>query len=170
ETNRGLLAVYGELQTANQRVADLVAMLSHDIRQPLSVVNSYCTLLLDRWDDLEHTQLRELLGRIVAAGSGMNQLVEEVLTLTQLDTGGLGARATPLDAREAVTDAVANLAEPGGISVHGADDRWVLADPRHVNQILTNLLSNALKYGAPPVEVTVAGDAETVTIDVRDHG
>ena len=46
----------------------------------------------------------------------------------------------------------------------------MLADPRHLNQILTNLLGNAFKYGTPPVEVTVGGDDDVVDIEVRDHG
>lgn len=170
ETSRGLLAVHDELQAANQRVADLVAMLSHDIRQPLSVVTSYCTLLLDGWNDLAHTELRELLRRIVAAGTGMTQLVEEILTLTQLDTEGLGTRPAAVDAHAAVVDAIAGMADAGSTTVDGEPGRLVLADPRHFHQILTNLLSNALKYGAPPVQVTVGGDEDVVDVDVRDHG
>ena len=104
-----------ELQAANQRVADLVAMLSHDIRQPLSVVTSYCTLLLDGWNDLAHTELRELLRRIVAAGTGMTQLVEEILTLTQLDTEGLGTRPAAVDAHAAVVDATGAAVTGGSV-------------------------------------------------------
>jgi signal transduction histidine kinase len=82
----------------------------------------------------------------------MTELVEEILTLTQLDADGLGTRSVTVDARRAIREAAASV-----------------ADPRHLTQILMNLLSNALKYGVPPVEVTVDG-RNPVAIDVRDHG
>lgn len=172
ETNRGLLAVYAELQTANQRIADLVAMLSHDIRQPLAVITNYCRLLLDDWDDLDEVQRRGDLGRISVASAGMTQLVEEILTLTQLDAQGLGTHPAPVHVAGAVAEAVAGVpaAEPASVSVLGERDAWVLADPRHLHQILTNLLSNALKYGAPPVDITTSGGADDVAISVRDRG
>jgi len=169
ETSRGLLAVHDELQAANQRVADLVAMLSHDIRQPLSVITGFGTLLLDDWGRIPDADVPDLLRRMVSAASGMTELVEEVLTLTQLDAG-LGTRPAPLDARVAATEAVARMCEADPIAVHGEPGHRVLADPRHLNQILTNLLGNAFKYGTPPVEVTVGGDDDVVDIEVRDHG
>jgi signal transduction histidine kinase len=172
ETNQGLLAVYAELKTANQRIADLVAMLSHDIRQPLSVINSYCRLLLDDWDELDDAQRRRDLDRISTASVGMTQLVEEILTLTQLDAEGLGTHPAPVNVADAVAEAVAGVAaaEPAMVSIGCDHDLWILVDPRHFHQIVTNLLSNALKYGTPPVDITTARGDELVGISVRDRG
>jgi signal transduction histidine kinase len=172
ETNQGLLAVYAELEAANQRIADLVAMLSHDIRQPLGIVTFYATLLLQDWDQLDDAERRGDLARIQTAGNGMTELVEEILTLTQLDAVGLGTRAAPVEVCRVAAQAIANVsgAGPDTVVVHDCPDRWVLTDPRHLNQILSNLVSNALKYGAPPVEITATPVADAVEITVRDHG
>jgi signal transduction histidine kinase len=171
ETNRGLLALYGELQDAHQRIADLVAMLSHDIRQPLGVITTFCELLLDEETGLSGDQ-RRLIERIAAAGGGMTQLVEEILTLAQLDADGLGARPAPVDVGQAMAEAVA--AVPGmdqaAVDVQVVAGCVALADPRHLHQILTNLLSNAVKYGAPPMELRGRTGPATVEITVRDHG
>jgi signal transduction histidine kinase len=172
ETNRGLLAVYAELETANQRIADLLAMLSHDIRQPLSIITGYASLLLEGWDQADDAARLRDIGRINDAGTGMTQLVEEILTLTQLDSDGLAIRSAPIELSTAVADAIAGVSGSvlDTVVVDGAGDSWVLADPRHFHQIMTNLLSNAIKYGRPPVEITVATAGATVDISVRDHG
>jgi len=60
--------------------------------------------------------------------------------------------------------------EPGTVRVHPVPDTSVFVDPRHFQQILSNLVSNAIKYGAPPVEVSLGTTADAVTISIRDHG
>jgi signal transduction histidine kinase len=172
ETNRGLLALYAELEAANRRIADLVAMLSHDIRQPLAVITSFTSLLLEEWDLLDDVARRRDLTRISTAGVGMTSLVEEILTLTQIDTEGFGIRPAPIQLSSAVADAVAVISgtTPDAVTVYEGGDHWVFADPRHLHQILTNLISNAFKYGCPPVEITVVAVGDAVEISVRDHG
>ena len=171
ETNRGLLALYAELQDAHQRIADLVAMLSHDVRQPLGVITTFCELLLDEETGLSGDQ-RQLVERISAAGGSMTQLVEEILTLAQLDADGLGARPAAVDVGQAMAEAVAAVPgiNPGAVAVNVVAGCVVFADPRHLHQILTNLLSNAVKYGAPPMELRGCTGPAVVEITVRDHG
>jgi signal transduction histidine kinase len=145
-------------------------MLSHDIRQPLGIITAFCTLLLDDHDDLREGQPRHLVERIAAAGNGMTQLVEEILTLAQLDADGLGARPDAVDLADAAAGAVAGVpgAEPVSIGVDAGCRAF--ADPRHLHQILTNLLSNAVKYGAPPLALDARTGPDAVEIHVRDHG
>jgi signal transduction histidine kinase len=94
--------------------------------------------------------------------------------MTQVDSDSLSARRTAIDAGQAVEQAVAALyAEPGGpIEVDFAELAGldVLADPRHLHQILVNLLSNARKYGRPPVRVAVRRADGVAEIGVSDEG
>ncbi len=172
ETNLGILAVHTELETAHQRIADLLAMLSHDIRQPLAVVSGYSALLLEEWDDLDDGARRQDLGRIVSAASATSGLVDEMLTLTQLDSNRLPTHPAVIDLGSAVAEALAlvRIPEPGMVVVHPVPDTTVFVDPRHLQQIVSNLVSNAIKYGAPPVDVTTGTTVDTVTISIRDHG
>lgn len=172
ETNQGLLAIYAELETANRRIADLLAMLSHDIRQPLGIITLSGALLLQQWDDLDEAERRRDLTRIVTAGTRMTELVEEILTLTQIDATDLRTRAARIEVHAVAGEAIATVCDgsPDSVVINDGPECWVLADPRHLNQILTNLVSNALKYGAPPVEITATPAAESVDISVRDHG
>ena len=70
--------------------------------------------------------------------------------------GFLGDRLARLGAHDVV------LADPGDLAVR--------ADPDRLNQILTNVLSNAVRHGAPPIHVTAWADGDEVVIEVRDHG
>jgi PAS domain S-box-containing protein len=163
------------LKAAQQRTADLVAMLSHDVRQPLGVITGYCEVLMDGWQALsDEKKLREV-GRIARAGGRMMELVEEVLTLTEVDQGGLKARRSGIRMEEALAEALDGLSD--GLRPRTRADvepgLSVLADTRHLQQILVNLLSNAHKYGGDDGEVRVqAGrlDNELVEICVSDTG
>jgi PAS domain S-box-containing protein len=161
------------LRAAQQRTTDLIGMLSHDVRQPLGVITGYCEMLLDGWEHLPDAKKRREVARVSRAGTGMMHLVEEVLTLTEIDDGGLRPRpgAIPMDV--AVEEAVAGLGGPQveGIRVDVEPGVAVLADARHVQQILANLLSNARKYGGGQVQVQVGRlDRAQVEICVADAG
>jgi signal transduction histidine kinase len=161
------------LRAAQQRTTDLVAMLSHDVRQPLGVITGYCEMLLDGWEHLADAKKRREVGRVSRAGTAMMHLVEEVLTLTEIDESGPRPRPGPIPMDEAVADAVDGLGGPSaeGIRVDVEPGVAVLADARHVQQILTNLLSNARKYGDGQVRVQVGRlDRAQVEICVADGG
>src|SRR5690349_6278784 len=172
QTNLGTLALHAELAAANQRIADLLAILSHDIRQPLGVIISYGSMLLEDWDSLDDAARRQDLGRMVSAATATTRLVEEMLTVTQFDTGALTAHPTSVHLPEAVAEALAviDTAHPEVIVVHELPDVAVAVDPRHLYQMLVNLVSNALKYGAPPIEISVSLRDGAIEITVRDHG
>jgi PAS domain S-box-containing protein len=161
------------MRAARQRTTDLIGMLSHDVRQPLGVITGYCEMLLDGWEHLADAKKRREVARVSRAGTSMMHLVEEVLTLTEIDEGGPRPRPSAIAMDEAVEDAIAGLGrvqteitrvdvEPGVA---------VLADARHLQQILTNLLSNARKYGGGNVRVQVGRlDRAQVEICVADTG
>jgi PAS domain S-box-containing protein len=161
------------LQDAQQRTADLVAMLSHDVRQPLGVISGYCDLLLESWEHTDERQKRRDLSRIAQAGTGMMQLVEEVLTLTELDNADLQPRRAPIVVVRAVEQAIAGLFldQRDGVEVAVEPDVLVFADARHLQQVLINLLSNARKYGGDgEVRVDAVRLGDTVRIRVADTG
>lgn len=161
------------LKTAQQRTADLVAMLSHDVRQPLGVITGYCEVLLEGWQAMgDEKKLREV-GRISRAGGKMMELVEEVLTLTEVDHGGLRARRSGINMELALDEAVAALSldQRPRTRVDVEPGLAVLADARHLQQILVNLLSNAHKYGGDEVRVQAGRlDNALVEICVSDNG
>jgi PAS domain S-box-containing protein len=159
------------LEHANEQMADIMAMLTHDVRQPLTTIISAGELLLDDWPHLEDETRLHYLRRMNLAGHRADRLVTEILTLAQLDAGALTARPARLDVVHAVREAVgAQGAEPGTVTVTAPDQVTAFADPVHLQLLLGNLLGNATKYGAPPVRVTVVPDRDRALIRVADSG
>ncbi|GIF43724.1 sensor histidine kinase [Actinoplanes xinjiangensis] len=159
------------LEHANEQMADFMAMLTHDVRQPLTAIVSAGELLLDDWPDLEDDTRLHYLRRMTTAGHRADRLVTEILTLAQLDAGALTARPVRLDVAHAVREAViAQGAEPGTITVTAPDQVTAFADPVHLQLLLGNLLGNATKYGAPPVQVMITPDRDRTLVRVADSG
>jgi PAS domain S-box-containing protein len=161
-----------QLQEVNAHLADFMAMLSHDLRQPLTSIIGLGELLLDDWDlSTDEDRLRDVR-RMTAAGHRAGNLVTDILTLAQLDAGALVARPALIDLSHAVREAVAahQAVDPAPVALLAPDQANALADPAHLHLILGNLLANATKYGRPPVNVTVTYHRDQILINVTDHG
>lgn len=161
-----------QLQEANAHLADFMAMLTHDVRQPLANIVGLGELLLDDWPDTPDEAKHSDVQRMTAAGHRAGDLVTDILTLAQLDAGALVARVARFDVCDAVRHAVAahRNSHPAPIAVVAPDQTSGFADPAHLQLIMGNLLANATKYGRPPIAVTVINRRDRITIEVTDHG
>lgn len=178
-TNTALTRTNAELVEANRRLAaaqasrsHFLAAVSHDLRTPLTAIAGF-TETLERLpaDPAGRSQLIEPIRRNVAR---LDAMIGDVLLLTGLDAGALVARPVPVGLRAAVDRVVGDHAldrhTPVGIEIDQHIE--VLADPRHLERIVANLVVNAVRHGAPPVELTATATAggREVTLVVRDHG
>jgi len=165
-----------QLQHANTQMADFITMLSHDVRQPLTGVVARGDLLLEEWHELLDDDRQGYVRQMTTAGRRADHLVDEILTLAQLDAGAIVARPIRIDLSQAVREAVAALDQPvvaaldQPVTVLAPDQTAAFADPMHLQLILGNLLGNAVKYGAPPVTVTLLNRPGHVAIQISDHG
>ncbi|GAA3385339.1 sensor histidine kinase [Cryptosporangium minutisporangium] len=162
----------GNLTAARDRMTDFVAMLSHDVRQPITGILGYAETLTDDWDRLPDARKQQYLFGIAAAGQRLNRLVEDILTVAQLDAGVLLPKTTTVELRAALHDAVLTLPPDQAldVSVSVPEGLLVEVDPGHLHQIVTNLLGNAVKYGAPPFDLAARSLGRTVELVVCDHG
>ena len=154
---------------------ELIGMLAHDLRNPLSVVLSCCDLL--RGPEIGAEARSEILADVEGSMRFVLRLVEEVLELASIDHGRLNLSLEQVDLGEVVGAAVKLerlLAHKKGIHVEytAAAAARVQADPGKLRQVFSNLLSNAVKYSHPGSTVSVACRAEagTVVVEVRDAG
>ena len=166
-----LAASNEQLQEANRLKDDLVATLSHDLRQPLSTTIGFAELLLDDWQELPEADKRQYLTRIQKAGRWANDLLEDILTMAQLDAGAPTPRTTRVHVPTLVADVLDRSGHDGStVDTTGVQDLTVLVDRGHLEQVLTNLVSNAVKYGATPVRLVARRRGELVALDVVDAG
>ena len=154
------------------------ATMSHELRTPINAVLGYNDLLLAGvYGDMAPRQ-KESVERGQRAARHLLHLVNDVLDLSKLEAGKMEMVWEPVPIVPLVGDLFATvrpMAEEHGseLRLDGRDAGGVeiVTDPRRVQQILLNLISNALKFGeGKPVDVRCAATDDFVTIEVRDHG
>lgn len=136
----------------------LLANASHELRSPLARLR----MAIDLFQETGNEKTRDEIVRNLAE---LDSLVEEILLASRLD------HVDGLDHKESV-DLLAVVAEEGvrsGVAVDGVS-ATVRGDPRLLLRLVRNLMQNALRHGAPPVEARVERAGDTVRLSVRDHG
>jgi signal transduction histidine kinase len=158
-----------ELGSANALLADTIGMLGHDLRQPLTVLRGYLEALDEDWEQLDQDARRHLVQVAHRAADRTDDLLQDILALVNLDSASLVTHPDErLDVRPVLGEALERSRCPAEVDVAGAP--YVRADPVHLRQMLVNLLSNAARYGAPPIEVRVREGEDNIELTVRDHG
>lgn len=160
---------------------DFVASASHELKTPLTSIRGYAELLLDR--DPPPELRRSFLEKIARNATRLEALVDDLLDLSRLDTGGWRPQPEPVDVRDAALEAWAQFeegAERKGVRFSiQCRGRRVLADRTGLVRVLANLFANALRHTPPGGQISVhAPEAEavspssppSVTIEVRDTG
>jgi signal transduction histidine kinase len=153
-----------------------VSDLSHELRTPLSTIQSAVGLLeraRDRLDPLEHRAL-ELADQELKRIRGM---VEELMTLAQMDSWKYQLEVGPADMSTVVQTAIESVeakAQRFGIKIYFGDagEHRCICDVQKLYQVFLNLLDNAIKYSdsGARVDVEIEEDDSTVTVRIRDTG
>jgi signal transduction histidine kinase len=169
-----LIGVDGH-QPAEPEGSELVALLSHELRSPLTSIRGYTAIMLRRWAQLADDEKQMMLGQISHDAARVTRLISELLDISRLESGGVALHPRPL--------ALAALAQTVTTSLRvqypdldvsfrfpvGYPDAW--ADPDKVEQVVTNLMENACKY-ATAQGIVVYGDFDErdVWLGVVDRG
>jgi heavy metal sensor kinase len=165
---------FDRLQMAFERQARFTADASHELRTPLAIIHSHAELALSRPRSSE--EYRAALETSLRAARRMRVLVDGLLTLARVDAGSLDIVHQEIDLGMLVqesADLLLPLAEEKRVSLHvRAGSTEMFGDPGRLNQVITNLLTNAIHYNRPggEVTVTVTGRVEEVSVEVADTG
>jgi PAS domain S-box-containing protein len=156
---------------------EVVSTVSHELRSPLTSVKGYTSLLLNRWERLKDDQKRMMLEQVNHDADRVTRLITELLDISRLETGRLALRRQLIDLAElarSVVEKVRLAYAELEVTLEFADGfPRVFADPDKVEQVLTNLVENAAKYGSPVGLRIVAkvDEAEGLAIiEVIDRG
>ena len=183
--NSELANAQRELTRNNVELADvireknqLLGIAAHDLRNPLGIVVGVVEILSDELADSLSEENRELLSRVASSVEYMLGLIDDMLDYSKIDAGRLELQLTPVDLADLIGQNFAFntiLANKKGISLRfeneGRLPRLNL-DSRRIQQVLNNLISNALKFSNPgsSVTITLRAEAAAVTIAVADQG
>lgn len=156
---------------------DVVATVSHEIRSPLTSVKGFTRTMLAKWDRFSDAQKQAMLATIDADADRVTRLLGELLDVSRIDAGRVQLHRRPLDVGGVVRDVVdkarhRDAAAGRELDLELVDELpQVQADPDKLEQIVTNLLDNALNHapgGAVRLRVRAVGDE--VHITVADEG
>ncbi|WP_344606520.1 ATP-binding protein [Sporichthya brevicatena] len=155
--------------------AELVAMVAHELRSPLTGVKGFTSTLLNRWDRFTDAQRKEMLATVDADADKLARLITELLDIARIDSGRLELYRRPTDLaaalRRHVATRVAAGAAPQDFRIElpaPVPEMWVDADK--VDQVIGNLLENAQRHGDGVTTLRLEPTANGVAITVSDQG
>ena len=158
-----------DLRAADEMKSHFVAVASHELRTPLTAVLGFATTLLNHWERIPDLEKREHIGMIEGQARRLSRLADDLLTMSKIEAGALDVRVETVDVATAVEGLLSAFADEN-LERRVEDGLAVMADPDHVEQILMNYVSNALKYGGPPVRVEARRRHRWAEIVVSDRG
>ncbi|MBW4520749.1 MAG: HAMP domain-containing histidine kinase [Scytolyngbya sp. HA4215-MV1] len=150
-----------------------VSNVSHELRTPLAIVHGYLQSTLRRSDNLTEMQ-REALEIAASEADRTIRLLQDLLDLARADSGYMHFQMESLDLNELVSE-LAEMAEKysnRAIALEAEHRIWVKADRNRLQQVLMNLINNAVKYSEPSesIIINLSQADHQVTIQVSDHG
>ncbi|GGZ23127.1 PAS domain-containing sensor histidine kinase [Streptomyces avidinii] len=155
--------------------AELIATVAHELRSPLTSVKGFTATLLAKWERFTDDQKRLMLETVDADANRVTRLIAELLDISRIDSGRLEVRRQPVDIATAVGRHVQALTANGQaperflVSVsRPLPDLW--ADPDKIDQILGNLLENAVRHGEGTVTIGVSPHEKGTAVTVSDEG
>jgi len=176
-----------ELRTALAREAELsnmktgfITMTSHEFRTPLTTIQSTSELMSMMLANQHYTgkeKVERYLDRIIGEVGRLTTLMNDILVLGRIDAGKIPFNPISLDALGFITEVIDGkhfLKSDDRVTgiTHSGTPVALWADPALLSHVLTNLISNALKYskGAPPPQVMLEFGSNILSIHIRDFG
>jgi PAS domain S-box-containing protein len=171
-------AALAELKDVMRSRSRFYASMSHELRTPINAIIGYTELLTEQVYGEIPDEQRAALDRIGRSARHLLDLVNDVLDLSKIEAGKLTIEVEPTQIQPLIEDLEATMSPLA--SSHDVELRFdmdascgrpIHTDPRRLRQILMNLLSNAIRYGAgEPVDVRCARSGGWVRISIEDRG
>jgi hypothetical protein len=180
---RAVLRLVVSLHDAGQRArlersrADLVSTVAHELRSPLTSVKGFTATLLSKWHRFTDDQKRVMLETVNADADRVTRLITELLDVSRIESGRLEVHRQLVDVPERARKLIAGRVAAGEPEDRfrlrvgdGMPETWLDADK--LDQILSNLIENAVRHGAGTVTVVVepAAGGDAVAVSVQDEG
>ncbi|MGH2717262.1 MAG: ATP-binding protein [Actinomycetota bacterium] len=155
--------------------SEVISAVSHELRSPLTSVKGFTSTLLHRWDRFDDDTKKHLLVTIESDADRVTRLIGELLDVSRIEAGRLQLSRYPIDIVEIaqkVTDRLAPITQTHTLSATFPDGfPPVYGDPDKIEQVLTNLVENAIKHtDSGAVTVSGTADGARVQVDVADEG
>lgn len=170
---RELNALYQETEQANRAKDEFLAMLGHELRNPLGALGNALHVLDQNVSADSNRFALDVMGRQVR---NLTRLVDDILSVGRIMTGKILLHKTPLDLSKSVNRTLSSMRSSGLFDDHNVfldlDAVWIHGDEVRIEQILNNLVGNAVKYtpSGGRIRVSVGKEKGDAVIHVEDTG
>lgn len=164
------------LREADRLKSQFVSAITHELQTPLGFIKGYATTLLRPNADFDENTRREFLQIIDEESDSLSALIDDLLDMSRIEAGALTIAKQPVQLGKLIVGAVERVKAKSSshqfLARLPAHLQLVEADPRRVEQVLQNLLDNAVKYSPDGGEILVSASAvgDTVAVEVADNG
>ncbi|MFA5890241.1 MAG: GAF domain-containing sensor histidine kinase [Actinomycetota bacterium] len=164
------------LRELDRMRADFVAMVSHELRNPIATMRGYAILLRDRPERFSVKEHRRFTEVIVDEADRLSTLVEDVMDVARMEAGEFTYAFYPYDPRALLEESIEEMRSVAPermlISEVPGDLPPIRGDRDRMKQVVYNLLSNAIRYSSDGTSVTVSAraEADTLVVSIEDHG
>jgi signal transduction histidine kinase len=164
--------VRDELHHQGVLKSEFIALAVHELRNPLSNIYGISVTIEEHRDELTAARSATLLRALVEQTTRMRRLAEQLLDLSRLDLDAIRISPEPLRLRPKIEEVVRSLADeqPGAVTIVAPPDLEVAVDPAALDRMLSNLITNSLRHGRPPVTVTAERRDTHLRLAVEDRG
>ena len=164
-----------EIRDADRLKDDFLSLVSHELRPPLTTIHGGAQLLQQHGDQLDKETRDELLADINQESARLAALIQNMVQLAHIRAGRIALDPEPVLMRalaERCVEQLRSLDPERAFHVDVGSDAVALADPDRVDEMLRNVIHNALKYtpAGTPIDITSRVSGERVELAVRDYG
>ena len=160
------------LERANELMTNFVALAAHELRTPVTTIHGFVQTLNHVGDRLSEEQKVELRQALEQQTHRMAALVEQLLDLSRLDADAVDVRPQMVELEPRLRQVVAMAApeRAGEVEVSVPEGASAHVDPQILDHVVTNLVTNAFRYGGAPVRVTATAENGRLRVEVEDSG
>jgi signal transduction histidine kinase len=160
------------LEEADELKMNFIALAAHELRTPVAVIHGVVETIERRGDQIAAGQRADLEDMLRSQAAGLKSLVEQLLDLSRLDAHAVAIEPQRIPVRQRVEEIVALSAgvRAGEVSVEVPSELEAVVDPDAFDRILTNLVTNALRYGCAPIHVSAEHENGGLRVAVEDRG
>jgi signal transduction histidine kinase len=160
------------LERADRIKSEFIALAAHELRTPVTTVHASAQTLHARREQLTKDQTETLVFVLAEQTERLRILLEQLLDLSRLEAEAVEISPEPFGVRERLEVLVQQVVGEGadGVRIDAPDDLEVDADPSAFDRVVSNLLQNAVRYGAPPITVEARATDRHLRVTVEDRG
>ena len=160
---------HGELRRLNELKSQFAALASHELRTPVAAIYGVVRTLDEREDEIEPEQRAQLRRMLTQQTKRLLELVENLLDLSRLEADSLRISPTCINIHDRLAALIDTLTN-GEVTLGAPPDLTAVVDAEAFDRIVSNLLGNAMRHGAAPIEVSATRSDRELRVVVRDHG